>query len=329
MLVINNKELSSILTLDITRRLVTEAMQLASRQQAVMPLRWGMPLPNGGLLGMMPGYLHASNTLPASQGIKIVNILPVSGPRTVSSHSGSLLLFDTSDGRPLAMLDAGKVTALRTAAATAMATDKLAREDSKQLCILGTGEQALAHIPALLQVHEFERITVWGRNSARFTELQPILQQAAADVPVALCDTVDEAMTGADVVCAVTASPTPIISADMLLPGMHINLVGACTRDKQEISNDCLTGATCYVDSVASAWDQAGELVTAREQGLINDSYIQGEIGELLADTGFARPAESITIYRSLGVIAQDLIVAQYVYQQALAQGLGQTVDFP
>jgi ornithine cyclodeaminase len=329
MLVINNKDLSSILTLDITRQLVSEAMQLASNDQAVMPLRWGMPLPQGGLLGMMPGYLNGGDSLPASQGIKIVNILPANGPRTVSSHSGSLLLFDTRDGRPLAMLDAGEVTAMRTAAATAMATAKLARKNCTQLCILGTGEQALAHIPALLRVRDFDRITVWGRSSDRFAELKPTLQEAAAGVPVSMCEDVRTAIAEADVVCALTASPAPIIQAGMLSPGMHINLVGACTPDKQEISNDCLPGTECYVDSIASAWDQAGELVTAREQGLIDNSFIKGEIGTMLAAGAFDRKEQAITIYRSLGVIAQDLIVAQYVYQQALAQGLGQAVDFP
>lgn len=324
MLVICNDELKTLLTPDVTRTLVATAMQQTSNGGAIQPLRWGMPMPTGGFLGMMPGYLKE----PHAAGLKLVNIFADNAARGLSSHVGCMLLFDPDTGQPLAMIDAGELTALRTAAASALATDMLALPDSRTLCVIGAGEQALAHIQALLHVRAFREIRVWLRDQSKASDLQQRIS-VITDVSCHIYSDIQQAMHQADVVCTLTSSATPLIDASMLAPGMHLNVVGACVIEKQEISNDCLPPSRYYVDSTASAWAQAGELHHAKKAKLIDDNYIQDEIGSVIDNSTFKRDPYDITIYRSLGVAAQDLVVAHYVYNQAQLKQLGQFVQFP
>ncbi|MBN7796349.1 ornithine cyclodeaminase family protein [Parahaliea mediterranea] len=324
MIVLNKRHLDAILDTDTLIGLMAEAMRQVSNGGAIQPLRWGMTMPTGGMMGMMPGYIAE----PECFGIKVVNMMPANVGTDFSSHSGCLLLFDSEHGQALALLDAGRITARRTAAASALATDRLAREDAAVLTIVGSGEQALAHVEALCAVRAFREVRVCFRNPGRAPDFLDALPEALRPRLRAF-GSVAEGVAGADVVCAVTASPTPVLEAAMLEPGMHINLVGACTRDRQEIANDALPGCRYFVDARASARDQAGELHSAIAAGVIDENFPLGEIGEVLGGGLAGRTgAGDITIYRSLGVAAQDLVVADYAYRQARHSSLGQEVAF-
>lgn len=324
MIILNAENIAGLLEPQETIGLVAQAMRLVSENEVVQPLRWAMPLAGSGLMGMMPGAV----TRPACFGIKVVNMMPANAGTGFSSHSGCMLLFDAAHGQPLALLDAGVLTARRTAAASALATELLARDDAHVLAVIGAGEQARAHIEALLSVMELEEVRVCARDFGRVQAFCDALDLPAG-IRLGCYSDPAEALEGAHVVCTVTSSPTPVVDGAMLAPGMHLNLVGACTRDRQEITTTSLPLCQYFLDATESAWDQAGELHSALEAGLIDRRYPRGEIGQVLnGDLPGRRRAAEITVYRSLGVAAQDLVVAEYLYRQALEQGLGTEVRF-
>ena len=307
---------------------VRQAMIATSTGRALLPLRQSMPLPNGaGALGMMPGYLGE----PECFGIKLVSLFPGNRQRGLSAHLGAYLLYEAESGRPLAMMNAGELTAIRTAAASAVATVALMRRDSSRLAILGTAEQARAHLDALLAVHAFREITIWGRrpeSAALLAALARQHQDGRTGLTISSCPNARDAVAKADVVCTVTASQTPVLQGAWLQPGTHVNLVGASFPDRREIDEEGVVRSRFFVDYRASAMAQAGELLDAIRSGAVTESHIVAEIGAVLAGTAAGRrDASEITIYKSLGVAAQDLAAAWHVFQQAEARGLGVTAE--
>jgi ornithine cyclodeaminase len=306
---------------------VRAAMMAVSAGKALLPLRTGMRLPNGaGVLGQMPGYLEE----PECFGIKLVSLFPGNQARGLSSHFGAYLLYDAGTGLPLALLNAGELTAIRTAAATTVATVALMRPDSRVLAVLGTGEQARAHIEALTGAHAFDRVLVWGRNREHAASLAASLTAARRDAghaPIELMTSAPEAVGPADVICTVTAAKTPVLLGEWLHAGQHVNLVGASFPDAREIDDDGVVRSRVIVDYRTSALAQAGELLGAIRAGRITETHIAAEIGEVLSG---ARPgrqsAEQITLYKSLGVAAQDLAAAWAVLRAAERTGTGTVV---
>jgi ornithine cyclodeaminase len=300
-----------------------EAMMDASAGHCVLPLRWGMALPDArGALGMMPGYLGSRDVA----GIKLVSLVPPAHRGDRPSHLGLMLLYDARGLQPVAMLCGATLTALRTAACTALATDTLARADCRVLAILGTGEQAQAHVEALRAVRRFDEIRIWGRSREHAAAL---VHRSADDGPATLrvVGTVEEAVRDADVICTTTSSRTPVLPGAMVPPGAHVNLVGSSTRDAAETDATLVQRSKFFVDLRASAMTQAAELLQAIELGVVTAGCIAAEIGEVLAGTRPGRTtADEITVYKSLGIAAQDLAVASHAFRLAEAQDLGTTI---
>ena len=271
------------------------------------------------MLGMMPGYLDQ----PPSFGIKLVSLFPGQRRTGLSSHSGLLLLFEAATGRPVALMNAGEITAIRTAAASAVATRALARPDARVLGIVGTGEQAKAHIEALPMVRQFERIVIWGRHNDR---ARALAESAAAGFNgiVAIRATVDELLAEADVVCTLTSSPEPLLEGRSLRAGTHLCVVGSSFPTRREIDDDCVAKSSFFVDYRPSALAQAGELLHAIRARRVTESHIRAEIGEVLSGSSPGRTSRNeITLYKSLGVAAQDLAAACAALAAAQAAGVG------
>lgn len=306
------------------------AMQAVSAGEAELPLRRALPLPGGrGMLGMMPGYLAPAR----AAGIKLVSLVPPEC-RKGSSHLGLMVLFDEDGLVPLALLCGATITALRTAAATALATDELARRDAHVLALLGTGEQAEAHLRALPLVRPFDEVRVWSRTHAKaqaFVAAQTDAARLGKDGQAApllrACASAQEAVAGADVICTLTASAAPILQGAWLSPGQHVNLVGSSVATASEADDAVVARSRYFVDWRESALNQAGELLGAIERGVVTPAHIQAEIGEVLAGRVSGRRADDeITLYKSLGIAAQDLMTARCVFDLARARGLGTTV---
>lgn len=295
-------------------------MRAVSAGQTIMPLRQFMRIPDAqAKFTLMPGYTAA----PRCFGVKIVSKAPRAPGSPYGSHVGAVMVFTPEEGIPVALLDGSELTAIRTAAASALATRELARPDAARLAILGCGQQARHHAAALLEVRPISQIVVWGRDRARAEEFVNNL----AELTTAQCDvsdSADAAVAEADIVTTVTSSAKPILRGEWLRPGTHVNLVGAAIRDAAEADADTVRRARFFVDYRESAMAQAGELLDAIERGIVDADHVAGEIGEVLAGRVPGRQsADEITVYKSLGVAAQDLAAGWRAWERASERGAG------
>jgi ornithine cyclodeaminase len=318
--VISGEEVRRLLPYTDCVDAVAEAMQQVSAGRTVMPLRQIMRLPGGrGALGTMPGYLGD----PECFGIKVLSLFPGNPNVGLSSHLGLYMLCEARNGRPVALMDASALTAIRTAAASVVATRALARSDSNVLAVVGTGEEAHSHIDAFQAVRPFEQLLIWGRNHAAAHRLVAHARDAGVH-DVRVVATVKDALEVADVVCTLTSSPDPLLFGADVRPGTHLCLVGASIPATREVDDACVAMARYFVDYRASAMAQAGELLHAMREGIVGDTHVVAEIGEVLSGSvPGRRSAEEVTVYKSLGIAAQDLAAATLVHSRAVVQGIG------
>ncbi len=325
LLILNGADVRRALPMSECIEAVERAMRAFSDLGADVPLRTIMQLPGGrNFFGVMPGYLDD----PRGLGAKVLTVFPDNTKRGLPSHVGLVLLFDTESGMPLAVIDAASITAIRTAAASAVATRGLARKAAASLAILGTGEQAAAHLEAIAKVRQLGTVRLWGRSSEKAERLA---QEAGEklSLPIEVVKTAEEAVTGVDIVCTVTGSHEPVLKGEWLSPGAHVNLVGASRLSSREADDLVVSRARFFVDSRISARAEAGELKHALDAGVVTDSHILGEIGEVLNGAVSGRASDQdITVYKSLGIAVQDLAAARVVYERATRDGIGARVAF-
>ena len=295
---------------------IAAAMVEVSRGNVEMPLRSMVKLPGANHMGIMGGHLGT----PAGHGVKVLSLYPDNPRHGRSSHSGLFLLFDGETGLPVLCMDAAVLTAIRTAASTAVASRVLARRDSRVLAILGLGEQAHSHIAAMRAVHPIERIVAWGRDRAK-------LEAFGHENGVEIAASAAEAVQGADIIVTATPAREPFLSLAMLSPGQHVNAVGASVAFMQEMAADIVAGTRFVTDYRPSLEPQAAEVIAARKAGLIAADHDIPEIGEVIAGNKPGRRSDSeVTVYRSLGISAQDLAAAHAILTRAQAQGVGTAV---
>lgn len=318
LLVIGGAHVRQLLPMRDCIPVIESAMRAVSRGGAQLPLRIGcMPPGTQNILAVMPGYLEE----PASIGAKVIAVYPQNAQRGLSSHMGVVVLFDAVEGVPLAVIDAASITALRTAAATAVATNALASKEAGELAIIGTGEQASTHLHAMSLVRKLRSIRVWGRSPQK--ALAFASREARSDLPpIEVCATVREAVQGADLICTTTGSREPVVQGAWIAEGAHVNLVGASSAGAREVDDALVMRSRFFVDFRGSALAQAGELLGAL--GANAAGHIRAEIGEVLNGSAPGRtdPSE-LTVYKSLGIAAQDLAAAHEIYHRARQQGLG------
>lgn len=293
---------------------IEETMIRVSRGEANLPLRTIMDIDGTNKLGIMPGAMKLGDGEGTLYGIKLLSLFPGNPARGLSSHIGTVILFDSQTGAPEIAMNADAVTAIRTAAASAAATRALANPDAKTLAIIGTGEQAESHLEALNLVRDFSEIRIAGRTPEK---AQAFADRVAPSCPkqslIAAAD-IRSAVAGADVVCTVTSSAEPVLFGDWIGPGTHVNAVGASIPTMQEIDETLLLKAELFTDYRPSALAQAREIITAIEAGKISRDHIRAEIGEVFSGSASGRSSrDAITLYRSLGVAAQDLAAADLI----------------
>lgn len=305
--------------------LMQRTMIAVSEGRAVVPLRSLLVMPRDrGMMGNMPGYLAE----PECFGIKLVSLIPRNKPPHHSSHLGVVLLFEAEHGEPVALLDAAEITALRTAAASGMATRLLARADAGDLAIIGAGEQARSHLTAMLAVRALRRVRVWARDAAKAQDFAA-REGAVHGIAIETSASVAQAVAGADLVCTVTKAREPILGGEWLAPGVHLNVVGSSVARAAEIDTAAVVRARFFVDRRESTLNEAGEFLQALRAGAITQEHIVGEIGEVANATVAGRTAPGdITLYKSLGIAPQDLAAAHYILEKAQAAQRGQVIEF-
>jgi ornithine cyclodeaminase/alanine dehydrogenase-like protein (mu-crystallin family) len=324
--IIDQPVVRQLLTMPVCIDLMAQAMQQTAQGETLQPPRWIMGLPGdrGRGFGLMPGAMKE----PAGFGAKLTAVYPENGAKGLQSHRGIIALFDTETGAPVAIVHGGEVTAIRTAAASALATRLLARPDASDLAILGYGEQALQHLKAMAAVRTLNRVRVWGRSQER-AEHFAREGRALVDCTIEVSPSVEAAVAGASLICTVTGAAEPILAGRMISPGAHLNVVGSSVAAAREIDVDAVARSRFFVDYKPSTLLQGGEFLAAKREGRVSDDHIVGEIGEILIGRKTGRQtADEITIYKSLGIPAEDLVCAHFLYTAATEYGLGASVDF-
>jgi ornithine cyclodeaminase/alanine dehydrogenase-like protein (mu-crystallin family) len=323
--VLRGSEVRQLLPMGECVDLMHRTMIAVSERRVVLPLRSVMVMPGElGMLGNMPGYLAD----PECFGVKLVSLIPRNKPPQYSSHLGLVLLFEAEHGCPVALLDAAEITAIRTAAASGLATRLLARPDAGDLALLGAGEQARSHLEAMLAVRSLRRVRVWARDGGKAAAFART-EGARHQITIETAATVREAVTDADVICTVTKAREPILLGEWLAPGAHLNVVGSSIAATAEIDTPAVVKSRFFVDYRESTVNEGGEYLRALEAGAITPEHILAEIGEVANRTKVGRRSLSdVTLYKSLGIAPQDLASAHHVLEKARAAGLGQVIDF-
>jgi ornithine cyclodeaminase len=293
---------------------VQSVMIHVAEGKANLPLRSTMDIDGTNKLGIMPGALSD----PTLYGVKLLSLFPANPARGLSSHIGVVILFDAETGAPVVSMNADAITAIRTAAASAAATRALSRPNAHRLAIIGTGEQAETHIEALCLVRDISEIRIAGRSAERAKAFVDKVSAGYPGIRIQPANNVQDAVAGADIVCTVTSSPEVILRGSWIGPGTHVNAVGASVPTMQEIDQDLLLKSELFVDFRASALAQAREIITALDTKAMTQAHIRADIGDVYRGLANARSSDdAITLYRSLGIAAQDLACADHVRRRA------------
>jgi ornithine cyclodeaminase len=265
---------------------------------------------------------------PAMIGSKVISVFPANTNTPYDSHQGVVLLFESQHGRLRAVLDASEITTIRTAAVSAVATDLLAREDAQTLAILGSGVQAHSHLEAMLLCRPIRTVRVFSPTQSGREHFARTASKRW-NVDVRAVDSAQAAVASADIVCTVSSSREPILEADWLGTGVHINAVGACTPATRELDTATVVRSRLFTDRTESLLHEAGDYLIPRSEGAITDAQIAGELGDVLTKRRAGRRTEEEwTLFKSLGIAIEDVACAHYLYEAASQARLGTSVEF-
>ena len=324
LLVVGHDEVKRLLPMEECIELMASVLADLARGAVWQPLRFVVRPPDEpSLMGLMPA--HRSEPT-ASYGLKAVCIFPSNAARGIDLHQGGVLLFDGETGVLRALVDASAITATRTAAVSGVATRTLAREDARELAILGSGVQARSHLEAMAAARPFERARVWSRTAEHAAAFAA---EAEVSFPVEAVESAEEAVRAADVVVTATSSLEPIVRRDWLAPGAHVNAVGSSIPTARELDADTVAASALFADARESMVNEGGDYLFAVREAGIGPDHIRAELGEVLTGSGQGRLADDeLTVFKSLGLAAEDLAAAEHVYTRAQAAGAGVTVPF-
>ena len=315
--IIDEHDVRRLLPMGECIEVMAEALASLARGEVHNPLRFVVRPPEApSLMGLMPAYRGGETPL---WGLKTVVIAPGNAARNMDLHQGFVALFDGETGETRALLNAGGITAVRTAAVSAVATRLLARDDARTLAILGAGIQGKANLEAMRAVRDFDRVVAWSRTPGRAAAELDDVEEAA---------TAQEAVRDADVVVTATSATEPILQRGWLKAGAHVNAVGSSIPTTRELDTETMRDAALFVDRRESTVNEAGDFLFPQREGAIGPEHIRAEIGELLIGSAEGRrSADELTVFKSLGLAVEDLAAAEHVLRRAEAENAGTVVS--
>lgn len=307
-------------------QLMTEALGALARGEVYQPLRTIVRPPDArGLLGLMPAYRSGAQ---GAFGLKAICVFPGNPALGKDAHQGTVMLFSQETGEPLALMNASQITAIRTAAASAVATRLLAREDAAELGIIGAGVQARTHLVALGCVRSIKRARVACRNIDHARQLVREMQDKVS-FPIEPVASNEAAVRNADVVVTATSANEPVLKREWIADGAHINAIGTHSPQSREIDSATMAAARIFTDRRESILNEAGDYILAAQEGAVTPDSIVAEIGELVIGTKRGRTSSTeITLFKSLGLAIEDVVCAEYLFRKATAENVGTWVDF-
>lgn len=314
---VNKEKIASLLPMEECISVMEKMFRSLAAGECLQPLRNIMRLPDGsGVLGMMPGHAATLGVM----GIKVITVFHANSESGLPSHQGIVMLFDAKHGQPLMLFDALEITAIRTAAASAVATRLLAKENSSTLAIIGSGEQAKRHIEAILLVRNIKNINIWSRNEKNAKQLVNELS-GEYNLNIHVKKDVQQAVERADIICTVTSSKEPVVMGEWIAAGTHINAVGSSTAAARELDTATIVRSKLFTDCYESLFNEAGDFLIPKKEGAIKDEHVKAEIGQVLSGTKKGRENEvEITVFKSLGIAAEDIFSAYHVYEKIKVQ---------
>jgi ornithine cyclodeaminase/alanine dehydrogenase-like protein (mu-crystallin family) len=325
-LVLNQAEVERLLPMPECITVMEEALSALARGEFHQPLRTIIkPRNAAGVLAMMPSFRAGDKPV---FGLKAICVFPGNAKLGKDAHQGGVLLFSGETGELLALVNASAITAIRTAAVSAVATQLLAREDANELTIIGAGVQARSHLQAMACVRPIKRARVAARqpeNARKFADEM----QTKFPFPIDPVDNSESAVRGADMIVTVTTAREPVVKRDWVSSGTHINAIGTFSPAAREIDTATMAAATVFVDRRESALNEAGDYLIAAKEGIIGPEHIRAELGEVLTGAFPGRTSrDEITLFKSLGLAIEDLAAAEHVYRKAKEQDSGTWVEF-
>lgn len=326
LLILNHSEVEQLLPMNECINVMEEAFAALARDEFHQPLRTIIKPPAvKGVLALMPTFRAGETPL---FGLKAICVFPGNAEIGKDAHQGGVMLFDGTNGEPLAMVNASAITAIRTAAVSGLATRLLAREDAGDLAIIGAGVQARTHLEAMSCVRKLRKIRVAARRFASAEQFAKEMQ-GQAPCPIEPVESNEAAVRGADVIVTATTTREPVVNREWISPGAHVNAVGTFSFNAREIDTETMKAARLFVDRRESALNEAGDYLIAAKEGAIGPDHILAELAAVVVGDhpGRTSPGE-ITIFKSLGLAMEDLAAAAYCFRKARQENRGTWVDF-
>lgn len=318
-LIVSKELCARLLTVEDCIPAMTDTLIAASQNQIKMLQRSMIPHESGCMLAIMPASLLTKNVT----GSKVI-MFP--GPKARETAQGIVPLFDTVTGELRAIVDGELITVIRTAATSAAATDVLAREDASTVAILGAGKQGKAHAEAMSYIRDIKEVYIWDMFPAAIKAACLELSEKMPNVKIIPCETPEEAVKSADIICTVTStkSDAPFLKGSWVKQGAHINAVGACSGSAREIDTETVARSRVFYDWEEASMRDAGDLIIPLNKGEIAKDHLLGEIGKVMTGELQGRISEGdITLFETIGISVEDISAAQLIYERAKDQGLG------
>lgn len=328
MLILNAQDVRRALPMQDAIEAMKAAYASLSDGTAVVPLRTRLPIPPGEAVSLfMPAYVSSGSV--KALAIKAVSLFPSNPARGLAYIQAAVLVFDPETGRALALIEGSSLTAIRTGAGGGAAVDLLSRKDSRVAAIFGAGPQARTQLEAAATARDLETVYIVARTRANAEALASDLRSGGVDYDIRIASTAKEAVRNADIICTATTSSTPVFEDADLKPGTHISAVGSYTPDMQEVPAGTVHRAKVIVDSRAACLEEAGDILRPIREGLIDESHIHAELGEIVLGRKPGRQSDDeITYFKSVGVAVQDAVAADLALRNAKKMDLGTEIDF-
>ena len=318
-LVLSERDVREVLDMTSCIEAMEGALAALARDELSMPLRFVFRPGGDELMGLMPAHRGGNDAL---FSLKEIVIAPANAARGLDPHQGAVLLHDGATGVLQAVVNASAITEIRTAAVSAVATKLLARAGARRVAILGSGVQGRSHAEAMRAVIDDPELRVWSRTPAHAEAL-------ALESHAVVCETVEEALDGAEIVCTCTSAREPIVRRAWLATGAHVNAVGSSVPSARELDAEVVAAASLFVDRRESTLNESGDYLRAVEEAGIGPEHIRAELGELLVAAHPGRKDDrELTLFKSLGLAVEDLAAAALCVERARERGLGAEVPF-
>jgi alanine dehydrogenase len=326
-ILLTKSDVMRVLDMKSTMDIVERAFAELHRGSATMPARTPIKVPDHhGLALFMPAFIEDMGAL----GAKIVTVYPDNpGKYDMPTVLGVIILLDQKTGEPVAMMDGGFLTAMRTGAVSGIATKYMARKDAKVGAIIGSGVQAKAQIWAMCEAVTYDRVLVFSIDPPETIDAFCAEAQAKHGVPFERATSAEHAAREADVLTLATSAADPIISYDWLKPGCHINGIGSHAPHMRELDEKTVCTARIIADQKEACLAESGDFIIPMNEGKWNESMIAGDLGAVVTrDVPGRTNDDEVTLFKSNGLAIQDLSTAFAVFENAKAQGVGTAFSF-